>query len=175
MTESGDWNTKGNDSSNKKRYKMLHELSPKQIDALAVLSAGGTHDEAARAAGVHRVTVSRWFNNHPAFVAEMNYLCVENIRRVENHTKQATLKSLNLVLEELAESNVNVALKWLSLAQKGFIGGSQKAPVTSEAVLELFRDEMEHPTTVMLRDIDGLTVENVERLLLAKFPEGEVD
>lgn len=40
--------------------------------AVNALIAGGTHEDAALASGVHRVTVTRWVNHHPAFVAEMN-------------------------------------------------------------------------------------------------------
>ncbi len=49
------------------RYKVLRELNHAQTSALDVLIAGGTHAEAAETAGVHRVTVTRWVSNHPAF------------------------------------------------------------------------------------------------------------
>ena len=52
-------------------YESLHNLSPKQLAALAVLKSGGSHDEAASAAGTHRVTVSRPRNELGARGAEV--------------------------------------------------------------------------------------------------------
>ena len=50
----------------------LYQLSEKQLRALDVLANGGTHADAAEAAGVHRVTVTKWCNSHPAFKADRN-------------------------------------------------------------------------------------------------------
>ena len=47
------------------RYKSLHELNPSQVIALGALDSGGTHSQAAEAAGVDRRTVSRWGHELP--------------------------------------------------------------------------------------------------------------
>ena len=54
------------------RYRLLHELTPSQAIAVDALAGGATHDMAAKAAGVHRVTVTRWTLHHPEFKAELN-------------------------------------------------------------------------------------------------------
>ena len=36
------------------------------LAAINVLIVGGTHEDEAQAAGVHRVTVTRWVNHRPA-------------------------------------------------------------------------------------------------------------
>ena len=53
-------------------YSWLREVSDRQVLAIDTLVAGGTHQEAAAAAGVHRVTVSNWARRHPGFMAEVN-------------------------------------------------------------------------------------------------------
>ena len=49
----------------------LTELNHRQLAAIDALIAGATDEEAATAAGVHRVTVNRWKNHNPFFVAEL--------------------------------------------------------------------------------------------------------
>ncbi len=66
------WNQETARGDATERYDLLLQLDPKQAKALEVLAAGGSHEAAAEAAGVHRVTVTRWANHHPEFVAEMN-------------------------------------------------------------------------------------------------------
>jgi hypothetical protein len=48
------------------------ELNDRQLIAVDALVVGATDEEAATAAGVHRVTVSRWKNNNPMFIAALN-------------------------------------------------------------------------------------------------------
>jgi hypothetical protein len=52
------------------RHRALLTLDERQLAALDVLCAGGSHKAAAQAAGVDRVTVTRWNTRHPAFMAE---------------------------------------------------------------------------------------------------------
>jgi hypothetical protein len=54
------------------RDHMLRDLTASHVAAATVLLGGGTHAEAADAAGVHRVTVIRWAHQHAAFIAHMN-------------------------------------------------------------------------------------------------------
>ena len=55
-----------------KCYQMLHDLTVKQQNAIDRLVAGDTDEQAAQAAGVHRVTVSNWRLHDPAFQAALN-------------------------------------------------------------------------------------------------------
>lgn len=47
------------------------ELNGRQLTAVDALLAGATDDEAAAAAGVHRVTVNKWKNHNPFFMAAL--------------------------------------------------------------------------------------------------------
>jgi hypothetical protein len=55
-----------------KCYKMLHDLTVEQQNTIDRLVAGDTDEQAAKAAGVHRVTMSRWRSHHPTFQAALN-------------------------------------------------------------------------------------------------------
>ena len=63
------------------RYEMLRRLSEQQLCAIEALIGGSSIQEAADAAGVNRVTVSRWRNHHPEFQAELNRRRDEKIGR----------------------------------------------------------------------------------------------
>jgi hypothetical protein len=55
----------------------LSELTPAQATAVEVIATGGTHAEAAAAAGVARETVTRWLSSHPGTRAALGRLrCV---------------------------------------------------------------------------------------------------
>src|SRR5580704_17997880 len=55
-----------------KCYKMLHDLTVEQQNSIDPLVAGDTDEQAAKAAGVHRVTMSRWRSHQPTFQAAPN-------------------------------------------------------------------------------------------------------
>ena len=55
-----------------KCYQMLHDLTVEQQNTIDRLVAGDTDEQAAKAAGVHRVTVSRWRLYNPTFQAALN-------------------------------------------------------------------------------------------------------
>jgi hypothetical protein len=98
-----------------KRYKALRELSAAQITAIDALMAGDTHEQAAKKAGVHRVTVSRWTEDHPAVRAELN-----RRRRELNEQRAARLRELDEVALQAVSSHLDTldpqfALKWLRL------------------------------------------------------------
>ena len=67
--------TKLGETETTERDTMLQptELNHRQLAAIDALIAGATDEEAAAAAGVHRVTVNKWKNHNPFVVAE---LCV---------------------------------------------------------------------------------------------------
>jgi hypothetical protein len=97
------------------RYKALRELSAAQITAIDALMAGDTHEKAAKKAGVHRVTVSRWTQGHPAVQAELN-----RRRRELNDQRAARLRELDEVALQAVSSQLDkldpqYALKWLRL------------------------------------------------------------
>jgi len=53
-------------------YKRLHGVTVKQQNVTDRLVAGDTDEQAAQAASVHRVTVSKWRSHDLAFQAALN-------------------------------------------------------------------------------------------------------
>lgn len=113
------------------RYSSLRELSPAQARALDVLDAGGTHSEAAEAASVHRVTVSKWTTRHPAFVAELTRRRLARFELVADRAEAVTLDALDLVAQAIANGDTSAALSWLKLAGLPASLGEHRARVSS--------------------------------------------
>lgn len=128
-----------------KDNKSLHALSAKQLKAIAVLSSGGTHEEAAAAAQTHRVTVTRWTNHHPAFIAELNRLKEEAISTFSSEILGVTNAAVRVVSRALESDDSEIALRWLRLALP-VVGASAAHPkaraIDSRAVVEEHRQGM---------------------------------
>ena len=125
--------------------KSLHNLSARQLAALAVINAGGTHEQAATAAEVHRVTVTRWVNHHPAFVAELNRLRHEAFSACYLEILGTTRAAIGVANRALETDNGDFALRWLRLALPGIDRNAslaQTAPRDSIAVVETHRRSM---------------------------------
>ena len=109
------------------RYESLLRLTPAQAIAIDVLDRGGTHLEAAEAAGTHRVTVTRWVHHHPAFVAELNRRRFERLELISKRCHQVTLRAMDLVEAEIEEGGLSAALNWLRIAPV-FVRASAQPP-----------------------------------------------
>ena len=89
----------------------LHDLTRSQGEAVNALIAGGTHEDAALAAGVHRVTVTRWVNHHPAFIAEVNRVRADLANRTQAKIVRVTDLALEVVQTALEAGDLETALK----------------------------------------------------------------
>jgi hypothetical protein len=98
------------------RYESLLKLSPSQSLAADVLYMGGTHQEAADAAGVNRVTVTRWVHHHPAFVAEMTRRTFERYECLASRAETVSERAIGLVLQAIENGDLSTALTWLRLS-----------------------------------------------------------
>ena len=96
-------------------YSALLKLTAPQAVALDALDAGATHSEAADAAGVHRVTVTRWANYHPEFIAETNRRRTQRAELLAVRSESVTLSALDLVARACEEGDKVTALGWLRL------------------------------------------------------------
>jgi hypothetical protein len=119
-----------------KRY----ELDDQQEVALAALLAGSTHAEAGVACGRHRVTVTRWANYDPKFIAEWNRRRFELAQATAERLRSTAVRAAEAVAEaieaEAKEGRAVVALKLLALmGVKSLLGVDQIGPVTAEAVI----------------------------------------
>jgi len=95
------------------RYQSLLELNPSQVAAIEILDGGGTHQEAADAAGVNRVTVTRWARHHPAFIAELNRRRVERTENLATRTDSVTRAALEVVEQAVQAGDLSAALAWI--------------------------------------------------------------
>jgi transposase-like protein len=114
--------------SNTDDYKSLLELTAKQSIAIEVLDRGGSHQEAADAAGVHRVTVSKWVSDHPAVKAEMHRRVVARAREMTTKSGEISAKALSLIREAIEDGDRQAAFKWLGLTKHLFPLDAQLNP-----------------------------------------------
>jgi len=123
----------------------LHVLTSKQVKALAVIHSGGTHEEAAAAAQTHRVTVTRWANHHPAFIAELNRLQQEALSVCSTGLLRITTDALEVVGRALERDDGELALRWMRIALPAIQGRSlpvRLGQVESTEVVEDHRSRM---------------------------------
>ena len=78
-------------------YNPLHQPTDKQRIAIDTLITGGTHAEAAEAAGVHRVTVSNWATKVPGFKAELNRRRAELLSGTSDRIRELDSQALAIV------------------------------------------------------------------------------
>ena len=97
------------------RYESLLQLSSSQVLAVEALDAGSTHHDAALAAGVNRVTVSRWVRHHPAFIAEMNRRRVERLEHLSAQIGDVTSRAIDVVAKAISDGDLSTALAWVRL------------------------------------------------------------
>jgi hypothetical protein len=117
------------------------DVSLQQERAIEVLVAGGTHGRAAEAAGCHRVTVTRWANYDPDFIAEINRRRAEVWTEVADQLQRAVRRSVEVVVAALEgpEPSLPAALAILrmgafdSLMRAVPVGG----PTTAAEVLDM--------------------------------------
>lgn len=93
-----------------KDYQPLHQLSEPKLRALGALSGGATHEEAARQAGVHRVTVSRWASRDPEFMAERQRRRETVAAEAADRAAEVMARALGVVHDRLVDGDVAVAL-----------------------------------------------------------------
>ena len=149
------------------RNNALHELDTAQLTALGILMQGGSHQEAADAAGVHRVTVTRWRNHHPAFIARMNEFRSEIAAQIELAAEQHTGAALRVVGQALAESDLTAALRWLGISSR-FVG-ARIGPKDSTEVVECFRRGLPSELDRMISFDQGPSVEDAEAQILRRL------
>mgnify|MGYP003657619586 CR=1 FL=1 len=91
-------------------YDERDSLSPAQITALEVRSAGGSQSDAAQQAGVDQRTVRRWERHNYCYIAESNRkLAVRNSQSADRLREIWDLATQNVVTA-LKEGDRNVTL-----------------------------------------------------------------
>jgi hypothetical protein len=153
-------------------YQSLHRLSPAQALAVAALASGQTQEEAAEAAGVHRVSVTRWANHHPAFRAELNRLRAEAAAEVRARVVRVTTLAVDVVEQALSAGSEDAAFRWLRLVPVTTASAVPAAPTESSDVVEGVRQSMRDRLSAMLMADSERTTEEAERLILDQLAQG---
>lgn len=71
-------------------------LSQRQFQAIEVLLAGGTHQDAADFAGVSRSAVTSWINHDTLFMAKIEQRLKQHAARLSNVVKETLVEMLTV-------------------------------------------------------------------------------
>ena len=121
-------------------YPELHALTVTQARAVDALLAGCSHARAAEEAGVHRITVTRWANHHPAFIAALNIGKVDHANEMRARVAHLTRLALDAMETALASGDARLAVQWLRIHEP--VVSADDAPTTPEGVVEGVRATM---------------------------------
>ena len=116
---------------------MHAELTPKQWTALNILDAGGSQDEAARAAGVQRSTVSLWANKHMPFISELRSRQAARAKLIVDRLDAAVLKAVEVLHDRLEAGDKSVALALLKSVDVSHLARRTVPPSEQEVELDL--------------------------------------
>ena len=140
-------------------------LTPAQIRAIDALMAGLGYEKAAESAGVHRVTVSRWANHHPAFIAEMNRRRRELLAESADRIRRLDNLALRSVQERIENGDPGAADAWIKTRDVAKIANSIAGLTDGNEIIQQRIDRKERelaarklsaeddtPYTIELRD-----------------------
>jgi hypothetical protein len=143
-----------------KRHQALLRLDERQLAALDVLGAGGTHAAAAAAAGVDRVTVTRWNTRHPGFIAERTARKRDAAREQNERLRSMIARAIDVVSERLDGGDLRAALAVLRLAGRDLNAHEDEDYTSPEEVYDSLieaeaRARQHLPLDDLLADLSG--------------------
>jgi hypothetical protein len=154
-------------------YGLLHALTPSQAMAVDALAGGATHEAAASAAGVHRVTVTRWVLHHPEFQAELNRRKADAAAETSALVVRVTNSALSTIEKAVGQGDLDAAFKWLRSIPLSTVTSQPIGPLLSVEVVEQVRQAMPESLEEMLRKTDERTTVEAEELVLSLLSQGE--
>ena len=107
-------------------------LSDKQHLAIDVLLTGGTHREAAGAAGVARTTVTEWVNHRSEFCRELERRRWQRAEQVNDRVGALTKRALDVIEEHVAAGDLRTALGVLRLLPREALHRAPTPPPAAE-------------------------------------------
>jgi hypothetical protein len=124
-------------------------ITPAQLAAVEVLASGGTFSDAARAAGVDRLTVDDWRDDNPAFVAELNARRQDRRDSVQSRLRSLADKAVATIEKMLDDESVPapVRLKVAQIVLDASVGIPKAEPIGScnpRAVRNAIRRQQRH-------------------------------
>jgi hypothetical protein len=122
-----------------------NNLTDRQELALAALMAGATHTEAAEAASVHRVTVTKWANEDAEFIAERNRRRTSARSAIAAKVRNLTGRAVDVVASaielEAAQGGSAVSLRVLNLVGYQNLPTESVGPTTAQQVEEMWDEQ----------------------------------
>jgi hypothetical protein len=108
-------------------------LTPAQLAAVESLAAGGTVSDAARAAGVARLTVDGWRDDNPSFIAALNARRQDRHDSVQGRLRSLADKAVATVEKLLDDESVPapVRLKVAQMVLDAAVGIPKAEPIGS--------------------------------------------
>ena len=122
------WQTMNNESTRPGQTR----LSDSQHLAIDVLLTGGTHREAAEAAGVARTTVTEWVNHRSAFCRELERRRWQRAEQVNDRVGALTTRSLDVIEKHVVAGDLRAALGVLRLLPREALHRTPTPPPTPE-------------------------------------------
>ena len=111
------------------------EVSDRQAIAIDALISGGTHREAAEAAGVQRSTVTGWCNKNITFIAERNRRRRQRLTAAGERLHEATSTALDVVAETINGGDTAAALALIRMVGvEHLLSAAQPGPTTPMGV-----------------------------------------
>jgi len=107
-------------------------LSDSQHLAIDVLLTGGTHREAAGAAGVARTTVTEWVNHRSEFCRELERRRWQRAEQVNDRVGALTTRALDVIEEHLGAGDLRAALGVLRLLPREALHRAPTPPPTAQ-------------------------------------------
>lgn len=107
-------------------------LSDKQHLAIDALLTGGTHREAAKAAGVARTTVTEWVNHRSEFCRELERRRWQRAEQVNDRVGALTTRSLDVIEKHVVAGDLRAALGVLRLLPREALHRATTPPPTVE-------------------------------------------
>ncbi len=150
-------------------YQALHELTPSQAKAVDTLAMGKTHEEAASAAGVHRVTVTRWLLHHPEFKAELNRRKSDAALKATTLISRVTSAALSTIEVAIGGGNLDAAFKWIRCVPVTTVTSQPEGPFFSMDVVEEVRQTMPEDLVEILRQAHERTTTDAENAILERL------
>ena len=107
-------------------------LSDSQHLAIDVLLTGGTHREAAEAAGVARTTVTEWVNHRSEFCRELERRRWQRAEQVNDRVGALTTRSPDVIVEHLVAGDLRAGLGVLRLLPREALHRAPTPPLSAE-------------------------------------------
>lgn len=141
------------------REMLKVRLSPQQASAVDLMVEGACDAEVARVLGVHRSTVSRWRQFHPAFIAELNRRRDGTLDAAADQLRQTTRRAMAIIRERLdATDRPDLQLR-AAIGLLRMLGVGTRAAQVGPTSADQFIDDQVHAARRQKREF----IDNGER------------